>query len=90
LSLSLERRRIAHPRLRTTRVSKVGLHQGFTPGEMGFNINLRSKNPEQSLSGRHSGTPIYVARLAAVALITQGGERRPPSAIGLGPLEEHD
>jgi hypothetical protein len=29
--------------------------------------------------------------LAAVALITQGGDLRgrPPSAIGLGPLEEH-
>jgi hypothetical protein len=42
------------------------------------------------VTSRHSGTPIYVSRLAAVALITQGGERRPPSAIGLGPLEEHD
>jgi hypothetical protein len=38
------------------------------------------------VTSRHSGTPIYGARLAAVALITRG-ERRPPSAIGLGPLK---
>jgi hypothetical protein len=33
---ALERRRIAHPKLRTTPIFKVGLQQGFTAGEMGF------------------------------------------------------
>jgi hypothetical protein len=28
----------------------VALQQGFATGEMGFNINLRCKNPERSLS----------------------------------------
>jgi hypothetical protein len=37
LLLALERRRIAHPRLRTTPIFKVGLQQGFALGEMGFN-----------------------------------------------------
>jgi hypothetical protein len=37
LLLALERRRITHPRLRTTPIFKLGLQQGFEPGEMGFN-----------------------------------------------------
>ncbi len=37
LLLALERRRIAHPRLRTTPIFKEVLHQGFATGEMGFN-----------------------------------------------------
>jgi hypothetical protein len=37
LLLALERRRIAHPKLRTTPIFKVRLHQGFAAGEMGFN-----------------------------------------------------
>jgi hypothetical protein len=37
LLLALERRRIAHSKLRTTLIFKVRLHQGFAPGEMGFN-----------------------------------------------------
>jgi hypothetical protein len=36
LLLALERRRIAHPKLRTTPIFKVGLQQGFATGEMGF------------------------------------------------------
>src|SRR5215472_5415758 len=36
LLLVLERRRIAHPRLGTTPIFKVGLQQGFATGEMGF------------------------------------------------------
>ena len=36
LLLALERRRIAHPKLRTTPIFKVGLQQGFAAGEMGF------------------------------------------------------
>jgi hypothetical protein len=37
LPLALERRRIAHPRLRTTPIFKPGLQQGFETGEMGSN-----------------------------------------------------
>src|SRR6516165_6373699 len=37
LLLALERRRIAHPRLRTTPIFKEILQQGFAAGEMGFN-----------------------------------------------------
>jgi hypothetical protein len=37
LLLALERRRIAHPRLRTTPIFKEVLQQGFAIGEMGFN-----------------------------------------------------
>jgi hypothetical protein len=40
---ALERRLIAPPRLRTTLIFKVGLQQGFVPGGMGLNINLRCK-----------------------------------------------
>jgi len=36
LLLALERRRIAHPRLRTTPIFKEVLQQGFTTGEMGI------------------------------------------------------
>jgi hypothetical protein len=36
LLLALESRRIAHPKLRTTPIFKVGLQQGFATGEMGF------------------------------------------------------
>jgi len=36
LLLALERRRIAHPRLGTTPIFKVGLQQGFAADEMGF------------------------------------------------------
>ena len=70
------------------------LHQGFATRGMGFNDKFALQKTLNSpcpvwVTSRHSGTPIYAARLAAVALITQG-EHRPPSAIGLGPLEEHD
>jgi hypothetical protein len=34
LLLALERRRIAHPKLRTTPIFQVGLQQGFATGEM--------------------------------------------------------
>jgi hypothetical protein len=44
----LERRRMAHPKAQDYAGFKVGLQQGFAPGEMGFNINLR--NPERFLS----------------------------------------
>jgi hypothetical protein len=37
LLLALERRRIAHPRLRTTPIFKVGLQHRFVTGEMGSN-----------------------------------------------------
>jgi hypothetical protein len=40
LLLALERRRIAHPKLRTTPIFKVGLQQGFAVGEMVFNDQL--------------------------------------------------
>ena len=36
LLLALERRRIAHPRLRTTPMFKVGLQQRSATGEMGI------------------------------------------------------
>src|SRR3974390_154640 len=36
LLLALERRRIAHPKLKTTPIFKVGLQQGLATGEMGF------------------------------------------------------
>ena len=36
LLVALERRRIAHPRLRTTPIFKPGLQQGFAIDEMGF------------------------------------------------------
>ena len=39
LLLALERRRIAHPTLRTTQIFKVGLQQGFEAGEIGFGRN---------------------------------------------------
>jgi hypothetical protein len=35
----LERRRIAHPRLRTTPIFKEVLQQGFATGEIGFGRN---------------------------------------------------
>jgi hypothetical protein len=37
LLLALERRRIAHPRLRDCADFQVGLQQGFATDEMGFN-----------------------------------------------------
>jgi len=46
LLLALERRRIAHPRLRTTPIFKEVLQQGFAAGEMG----LRSTSLEQALN----------------------------------------
>ena len=50
LLLALERRRIAHP-AKDYANFQVGLQQGFAPGEMGFNINLRAKILNGSLSG---------------------------------------
>src|SRR5262249_35207248 len=43
LLLALERRRIAHPRLRTTPIFKVGLQQGFATGGMGFGNRFAQK-----------------------------------------------
>ena len=40
LLLALERRRIAHPRLRTTLIFKMGLQQGFAAGEMGLSTQF--------------------------------------------------
>jgi hypothetical protein len=37
LLLAVERRRIAHPKAQGYAGIKVGLHQGFATGEMGFN-----------------------------------------------------
>src|SRR5215831_8134773 len=40
LLLALERRRIAHPRLRTTPIFKAGLQQGFAAGGMGLSTQF--------------------------------------------------
>ena len=37
---ALERRRIAHPRLGTTPIFKVGLQQGFAAGGMGLSTEF--------------------------------------------------
>ena len=86
---------MAYPKAQDYADFQRGLQQRFAIGEMVFDDRFALQKILNGpcpvwVTSRHSGTPIYVARLAAVALITQGGERRPPSAIGLGPLEEHD
>jgi hypothetical protein len=49
LLLALERRRIAHPRLRTTPISKVDYSRDLRPAKWGSMIDLHCKNPERSL-----------------------------------------
>ena len=50
LLLALERRRIAHPRLRTTPIFKVALQQGFATGEMGLRVSLHASKSEPLMS----------------------------------------
>jgi hypothetical protein len=39
-----------YPKARDCAGFQSGITAGFATGEMGFNINLRCKNPERSLS----------------------------------------
>ena len=48
LLLALERRRIAHPRLRTTPIFKEVLQQGFAAGGMGFRVQFARWQPKSS------------------------------------------
>jgi hypothetical protein len=45
LLLALVRRRIAHPRLRTTPIFKEILQQGFAIGGMGFDRHFALRSP---------------------------------------------
>jgi hypothetical protein len=51
LQFALERRRIAHPRLRTTPIFKEVLQQGFATGEMGVD-QIALQIPDLRMSGR--------------------------------------
>src|SRR5262250_1382469 len=50
LLLARERRRIAHPRLRTTPIFKGDYSRDWRPAKWGPMINLRCKNPKPLMS----------------------------------------
>jgi hypothetical protein len=74
LLLALERRRIAHPRLRTTRVSRWDYSRDLRQAKWGSGISLHGGNPEPLMSAL--GQKQTSARRSLMTLYPQSGHYR--------------